>query len=375
LQDLTGIDKNIANFKGENLLPDIKAVSQIYLEQNSESVKQLLSLNGQLMTLKYINEMLNSKTFEEPLPSSSALSNGNIQQQIHKYNEKLLERNRLISNSSGNNPLVTDMTEALKEMQKVILQSVKSEITALNMQIDQIKNQESNTISKLARNPNQAKYLLSEERQQKVMEGLYLFLLQKREENELSKAYNVYKSKMITEPRGSDAPISPRNAIIILAALVIGLVIPASVFYVLESMNTKVRNRKDLEGMIVPFAGEIPEQPNVEDKHLAVEQDNRNLINESFRVLRTNVDFILGNDSKKVVMVTSMNQGSGKSFISANLASCVALRDKKVVVLDLDLRRATLSKIADSPKLGLADYFNGKVKNWKEIVTRSEDNE
>ena len=285
LQDLTGIDKNIANFKGENLLPDIKAVSQIYLEQNSESVKQLLSLNGQLMTLKYINEMLNSKTFEEPLPSSSALSNGNIQQQIHKYNEKLLERNRLISNSSGNNPLVTDMTEALKEMQKVILQSVKSEITALNMQIDQIKNQESNTISKLARNPNQAKYLLSEERQQKVMEGLYLFLLQKREENELSKAYNVYKSKMITEPRGSDAPISPRNAIIILAALVIGLVIPASVFYVLESMNTKVRNRKDLEGMIVPFAGEIPEQPNVEDKHLAVEQDNRNLINESFRVL------------------------------------------------------------------------------------------
>lgn len=375
LQDLTGIDKNIANFKGENLLPDIKAVSQIYLEQNSESVKQLLSLNGQLMTLKYINEMLNSKTFEEPLPSSSALSNGNIQQQIHKYNEKLLERNRLISNSSGNNPLVTDMTEALKEMQKVILQSVKSEITALNMQIDQIKNQESNTISKLARNPNQAKYLLSEERQQKVMEGLYLFLLQKREENELSKAYNVYKSKMITEPRGSDAPISPRSAIIILAALVIGLVIPASVFYVLESMNTKVRNRKDLEGMIVPFAGEIPEQPNVEDKRLAVEQDNRNLINESFRVLRTNVDFILGNDSKKVVMVTSMNQGSGKSFISANLASCVALRDKKVVVLDLDLRRATLSKIADSPKLGLADYFNGKVKNWKEIVARSEDNE
>ena len=163
LQDLTGIDKNIANFKGENLLPDIKAVSQIYLEQNSESVKQLLSLNGQLMTLKYINEMLNSKTFEEPLPSSSALSNGNIQQQIHKYNEKLLERNRLISNSSGNNPLVTDMTEALKEMQKVILQSVKSEITALNMQIEQIKNQESSTISKLARNPNQAKYLLSEE--------------------------------------------------------------------------------------------------------------------------------------------------------------------------------------------------------------------
>lgn len=375
LQDLTGIDKNIANFKGENLLPDIKAVSQIYLEQNSESVKQLLSLNGQLMTLKYINEMLNSKTFEEPLPSSSALSNGNIQQQIHKYNEKLLERNRLISNSSGNNPLVTDMTEALKEMQKVILQSVKSEITALNMQIEQIKNQESSTISKLARNPNQAKYLLSEERQQKVMEGLYLFLLQKREENELSKAYNVYKSKMITEPRGADTPISPRNAIIILAALVIGLVIPASVFYVLESMNTKVRNRKDLEGMIVPFAGEIPEQPNVEDKQLAVEQDNRNLINESFRVLRTNVDFILGNDSKKVVMVTSMNQGSGKSFISANLASCVALRDKKVVVLDLDLRRATLSKIADSPKLGLADYFNGKVKNWKEIVTRSEDNE
>lgn len=375
LQDLTGIDKNIATFKGENLLPDIKAVSQIYLEQNSESVKQLLSLNGQLMTLNYMDEMLHSQTFEDPLPSSSALSNGSIQQQVIKYNEKLLERNRLISNSSGSNPLVTDMTETLKEMQKVILQSVKSEITALNMQIQQIKDQESHTISKLARNPNQAKYLLSEERQQKVMEGLYLFLLQKREENELSKAYNAYKSKMITEPRGADAPIAPRKAIILLAAFVIGLAIPAAILYILESMNTKVRNRKDLEGMVVPFAGEIPDQPMDDTKKLAVERDNRNLINESFRVLRTNVDFILGSDDKKVIMVTSMNQGSGKSFISANLASCAALRDKKVIVLDIDLRRATLSKIVDSPKHGLADYFNGKVSNWKDIVAKSPDNE
>ncbi|MCQ2189454.1 MAG: polysaccharide biosynthesis tyrosine autokinase [Paludibacteraceae bacterium] len=374
LQDLTGIDKNIATFKGENLLPDIKAVSQIYLEQNSESVKQLLSLNGQLMTLKYINDVLSSKTFEEPLPSSSALSNGSIQQQVIKYNEKLLERNRLISNSSSNNPLVNESTETLKEMQKIILQSVKSEITALTMQIEQIKQQESNTISKLARNPNQAKYLLSEERQQKVMEGLYLFLLQKREENELSKAYDAYKSKIITEPRGADAPISPRRPIILLAAFVIGLAIPAAIFYILESMNTKVRTRKDLESMIVPFSGEIPMQPTGDTGKLAVQQDNRNLINESFRVLRSNTDFILGNDNKKVVMITSLNQGSGKSFISANLAACAALRDKKVIVLDLDLRRGTLSKIVDSPKLGLSDYFNGKVKNWRDVVATTEEN-
>lgn len=377
--ELSGIDKNIANFKGQNLLPDIKAVSQLYLQQNSATKQRLLDLNNQLSMLEYIQDILREQNFDNPLPISSSMSGGNVQTQITEYNKILLERNRMLANSSENHPLVKDLTKHLNAMQSVILQSVNNEIASLSMQIKNVNAQESRTERQLARNPNQAKYLLSEERQQKVMEGLYLFLLQKREENALSQAFTSYNTRLITEPRGSNFPTSPMRSMIWMLAFVAGLMIPASIMVLIEMSNTTIRSRQDVERLTVPFAGEIPmctKKEGISETGicLVVKESCRNIINEAFRVVRTNVDFMLGKGkAHKVVMFTSLNPGSGKSFVSANLAYCMSLRKKKVVAVDMDLRRASLSQIVENPHKGVVDYLNGEKKSWRDVLVHVED--
>lgn len=170
----------------------------------------------------------------------------------------VLNRNRLIANSSEKNPLVKDLASSLQSMQRTIIQSVDNLIVSLNTQIRSIRQQEVTTTSQLASNPSQAKYLLSVERQQKVKEELYLYLLQKREENELSQAFTAYNTRVITAPRGSMAPVSPQKMNILLMAFAFGLAVPAGVIFLKENMNSKVRGRKDLEHLSLPLVGEIP---------------------------------------------------------------------------------------------------------------------
>ena len=378
--ELGHVDENISSYKSEHLLPDVQAASNLYLTQSAENKKELLALNNQLSTAQYIRRELNNKKMDQPLPSNSGIGSTSIESQIGEYNQMVLDRNRLIANSSEKNPLVKDLANALKSMQRTIIQSVDNHIVSLNTQIKSIKQQEESTTKQLASNPNQAKYLLSVERQQKVKEELYLYLLQKREENELSQAFTAYNTRVITAPRGSAFPTAPRKMNILLVAFVLGLLAPAVVIFLMENMNTRVRGRKDLENMNVPFVGEIPmaggdkkAHKDRKDDHYAivVKEKSRNVINEAFRVVRTNLEFMGGQgEGAKVVMVSSMNPGSGKTFITMNLAVSFAIKDKKVAVIDLDMRRASLSTYVNSPRQGVSGYLSGQVPDWKETVVK-----
>lgn len=380
--ELGHVDENIAGYKSEHLLPDVQAASSLYMAQSAENKKELLMLNNQLSTARYIRRELNGKQLNQPLPTNSGINHGNIESQIGEYNSMVLNRNRLIANSSEKNPLVKDLASSLRSMQKTIIQSVDNLIVSLNTQIKSIQQQEVTTTSQLASNPNQAKYLLSVERQQKVKEELYLYLLQKREENELSQAFTAYNTRLITAPRGSSFPTAPRKVNILLVAFALGLLLPAVVIFMQENMNTKVRGRKDLENMNIPFLGEIPlegskdkpKKKKDETAAVVVKARNRNIINEAFRVVRTNLEFMLGeklpHHVDKIVMLTSFNPGSGKTFISMNLAISFAIKEKKVIVVDLDLRRGSLSSYVHSPKTGIANYLAGQVEDWKDIVVK-----
>ena len=292
---------------------------------------------------------MNNKELSQLLPTNSGIANVNIESQIGEYNTMVLDRNRLIANSSEKNPLAKDMANSLQSMQRTIIQSVDNLIVSLNTQIRSIRQQEAATTSQLASNPNQAKYLLSVERQQKVKEELYLYLLQKREENELSQAFTAYNTRVITAPRGSMLPTAPRKMNILLVAFAIGLLVPAVIIFMKENMNTKVRGRKDLESLSIPFIGEIPQyfstrkklgfnkkiQPDMK-KIIVVKEGNRNIINEAFRVLRSNMDFMAGKDSSQNVFVlTSFNPGSGKSFLTMNIAMSFVIKKKKILVIEV----------------------------------------
>ena len=323
--ELGHVDENISSYKSEHLLPDVQAASNLYLTQSAENKKELLTLNNQLSTTRYIRRELNNKQMNQPLPANSGIGSTNIESQISEYNQMVLDRNRLIANSSAKNPLVKDLASSLQSMQNTIIQSVDNHIVSLNTQIRSIKQQEIATTQQLASNPNQAKYLLSVERQQKVKEELYLYLLQKREENELSQAFTAYNTRVITAPRGSAFPTAPKKMNIVLVAFVLGLLIPAVIIFMKENMNTKVRGRKDLENLSIPLIGEIPKKVSLkkqpERKTIVVQEGSRNVANEAFRVLRTNLDFIISKDAnQKVLVVTSFNPGSGKSFLAMNIA-------------------------------------------------------
>lgn len=217
------------------------------------------------------------------------------------------------------------------------------------------------------------------ERQQKVKEALYLFLLQKREENELSQAFTAYNTRIVTPPSGSMQPTAPVRKNILLVAIALGLLIPVVIIFLRENMNTRIRGRKDLEGITVPFIGEIPlfthrkkglfRNKAADVKAIVVREGCRDIINEAFRVLRTNLEFMTGKDRKSnVIVITSFNPGSGKSFLTMNIAVSLAIKEKKVLVIDGDLRHASSSAYVNSPKLGLSDYLGGA---WCVLPTSS----
>lgn len=257
--ELGHVDENISSYKSEHLLPDVQAASSLYMAQSAENNKELSTLNNQLSTAQYIRRELNTKQLDQTLPANSGIVSANIETQISEYNNLVLDRNRLIANSSEKNPLVKNMASSLQSMQRTIIQSVDNLIVSLNTQIRSLRRQEEATTNRLASNPNQAKYLLSVERQQKVKEELYLYLLQKREENELSQAFTAYNTRLITAPRGSMFPTAPRKMNILLVAFAVGLLVPAVGIFMKENMNTKVRGRKGLENLSIPFIGEIPQ--------------------------------------------------------------------------------------------------------------------
>lgn len=380
--ELGHVDENISSYKSEHLLPDVQAASSLYMAQSAENNKELSTLNNQLSTAQYIRRELNTKQLDQTLPANSGIVSANIETQISEYNNLVLDRNRLIANSSEKNPLVKNMASSLQSMQRTIIQSVDNLIVSLNTQIRSLRRQEEATTNRLASNPNQAKYLLSVERQQKVKEELYLYLLQKREENELSQAFTAYNTRLITAPRGSMFPTAPRKMNILLVAFAVGLLVPAVGIFMKENMNTKVRGRKDLENLSIPFIGEIPQYSGTkkkwwEFKHrkrqdmkiIVVNEGNRNIINEAFRVLRSNMDFMASKDNNQHVFVlTSFNPGSGKSFLAINIAISFAIKKKKILVIDGDLRHRIVSSYVDSPNKGLSDYLNNQIEDWKEII-------
>jgi len=383
-QELGNVDENISSYKSEHLLPDVQAAASMYMAQSSETNAQILALNTQLSMARYIrNYLTNATSKNQLLPANSGIESPGIEQQIANYNTAQLRRNDLVANSSEKNPLVVDMDQSLENMRHAIITSIDNHITTLNTQLRSLRQSEQQTTARIAANPTQGKYLLSVERQQKVKEALYLFLLQKREENELSQAFTAYNTRIITPPTGSMKPTSPVKKNIALVAFALGILIPIVIIFIRENMNTKVRGRKDLESLSVPFVGEIPlaesgkKKKGVHtSKEIIIRQGKRDIMNEAFRVLRTNLEFILDAKEDKnkasVTLITSFNPGSGKTFLTMNTAATFAMKGKRVLVVDGDLRHGSASAYVGTPKKGLSDYLGKRENNVEDLIVEKE---
>ena len=385
-QELGSVEQNISSYKSENLIVDVHASGAQALAQANDIEQQMTMLDSRIHQLRMVYDYLVSNADDsQQIPFNMGIENGAIVQRIAEYNNLVLQRNNHLAFSSPQNPLVVDLNKQLGILHGSIIEALNSELAMLRTQQQGLQSSRSQAVSRVATAPKQENYLLSVERQQKVKESLYLFLLQTREENELSQAFTAYNTQLVEPPHGSWTPVEPVPRNIYLMAFVLGLAVPAVFLFLREMFKTTVQGRDDLKNLSVPFAGEIPlntqgkksrflrfkkEKDDKKPEVLVVEK-NRNMMNEAFRVVRSNLEFLLGFDaSHKVVMLTSLTPGSGKTFISANLSAVVGIKDKKVLAIDLDLRKGSLSAYAESPSHGLSSYLSGRSEDWHDHIVR-----
>ena len=386
--ELNKVDENITAYKSKNKMPNVEAASQMYMSQTTDIERQIRSLESELSVAKYLrNFMTNSLDDNTLIPLPAGINSSSITAQINDYNTALLNRNNLLSMSSEKNPLVRDLDASLAEMRIAINSSVANQVATLEEQINFTKSQQLRTEERVAQNPSQAMDLLKYERLQKVQENLYLYLLQKREENELSQAFSAYNTRVVNPPYGSPLPVSPNKKQLILIAFAIGLLIPCAWFYLRLVTDNKIHTKKDIDGLKATYLGEIPlldearlsknpikrwkqmkKEPPM--SKIVVEKGSRNVVNEAFRIVRANLEFVSKGDNSKVLMFTSMNPGSGKTFVAINLACALAVNGNKVLMIDCDFRRLTLSHFFGERHNGFAEYLHNPEKNIKEYIRK-----
>ena len=375
--ELGDVEGDIAAYKSSHGMLSVEQAAGQAIGKEAASDAERQQISNQLYMIRYVRNYVSDPAHAKQLmPASTGIGNAAIEAQIAEYNTRILERNNLVSNSSEQNPLVGDLDVALANLRSAILKSLDNAQMTLNTQLTSVQAAHGAALSRLTAAPQQQNHLLSFERQQKVKESLYLFLLQKREENELSQAFTAYNTRIIADPWGSGKPTAPNQNNILLMAFVIALAIPAAFFILREMSNSRVRGRKDLENLTIPYVGELPlwkprkgEEVSDDGYRFVVRQHSRDITNEAYRVVRTNLEFMTNQDRKcKIIMLTSFNPGSGKTFITANLGATFAIRDSRVICIDLDLRRGSLSEFAGKPKKGLTNYLSGQADSYQDLI-------
>lgn len=386
-KELGGIENDLKQYKQVNRLTNMDAISKAYIDETSEYAAKDFEVSNQLSVAQYIKDYLNNPVNENALiPANLGLTTGNVETQIAEYNGLILQRDRLSAGSGKNNPLIADLNNSIASLRSAILRSVDNSIATLELQAQKIQAQESQIMARIALNSGQELQLLSIQRQQMVKESLYIFLLQKREENELASLVNVGNTRLIERPEGPASPIAPNKMMVLAFALFAGLGIPFAIILIKRISDNTVKSKSDLGTIPIPFLGEIPlsarrnhlgyirKAARFDNKNckIIVRAGKRDMMNEAFRVLRTNFDIIVEKkpDTAFVSMLTSFHPNAGKTFIIQNLAACIALKNVRVLIIDLDLRKATVSKALGAADTGIATYLNGKAEDLNSLILK-----
>ena len=376
-KELGSTEADLETFKRDAGITDLSSDAQIALTGNAEYEKKQVENRTQISLVEDLKKYLGHNEYEI-LPSNVGLKDITLAAQIDRYNEMLIERKRLLRTSTENNPAIINLDTSIRATKANVQATLEGTLQGLFITKADLDREAKRYMRRISDAPGQERQYVSIARQQEIKAGLYLMLLQKREENAIMLAATANNAKIIDEAIADDIPVFPKRGIIYLVALVLGFVIPVAVIFLVDLTKFRVEGHADVEKLTsVPIVGDIPltNEKNAKDGSIAVFENQNNLMSETFRNIRTNIQFMLQND-RKVILVTSTVSGEGKSFTSANLAISLSLLGKKVVIVGLDIRKPGLNKVfsLSSKEKGITQYLSNPEMDLMSLVQPSDVN-
>jgi tyrosine-protein kinase Etk/Wzc len=370
--ELDSIENQKKTFKTENDLSYLPEDARVTVTKKSLTEGDYYALETQIALAKLLEDTLKKDGPFELLPSNIGIENENINDLIADYNKVVLDRGKLLVSAGVKNPMVVEYSDKIIELKQNILSSIRVLQKQLAVAIKNVKSLKQENSSTFSSIPAKEKILRSIERQQTIKETLYLFLLQKREEASVSKAVTSPSIKVVDYAMTNYIPIAPKRSIIYLAALLIGLLIPFGILYVLFLTDTKIHSKLDFERLspTIPVVAEIPF---IDEDSRMITKNDRSVLAEAFRILRTNINYLIPIKKEgecPVIYTSSSIKGEGKTFVSLNLALTLASMDKKVLLVGSDLRNPQLHKYLSLNKnrIGLSNYLYDTNTNWKDLI-------
>ena len=376
-KELGSTEADLETFKRDAGITDLSSDAQIALTGNAEYEKKQVENRTQISLVEDLKKYLGHNEYEI-LPSNVGLKDITLAAQIDRYNEMLIERKRLLRTSTENNPAIINLDTSIRATKANVQATLEGTLQGLFITKADLDREAKRYMRRISDAPGQERQYVSIARQQEIKAGLYLMLLQKREENAIMLAATANNAKIIDDAIADVIPVSPKRSVIYLAALCLGIAIPVVVIYMIDLTKFKIESRADVEKLTsVPIAGDIPltDEKNTKEGSIAVFENQNNLMSETFRNIRTNIQFMLQNN-KKVILVTSTVSGEGKSFTSANLAISLSLLGKKVVIVGLDIRKPGLNKVFNlsSKEKGITQYLANPEMDLMSLVQLSDVN-
>ena len=373
-KELGSTEQDLENFKRTAGITDLSSEAQIALTGNAEYEKKRVENQTQINLIVDLQKYLQGSEYEV-LPANVGLQDGGLVGAISRYNEILIERNRLLRTSTESNPAIVNLNTSIRAMRRNVQATLDATLKGLQITKADLDREASRYSRRISDAPTQERQFVSIARQQEIKAGLYLMLLQKREENAITLAATANNAQIIDAAIADDNPVSPKRMMVYLVALFFGMGIPVGIIYLIGLTKFKIEGRADIEKLTsLPVVGDIP-LADEKSGSIAVFENKNNLMSETFRNVRTNLQFMLEN-GKNVILVTSTISGEGKSFVSSNLAISLSLLGKKVVIVGLDIRKPGLNKVFNIPQKdhGITQFLTNPSMNLMDLVQPSDIN-
>ena len=372
-KELGDVENEKQSFKTENQITDIATETKINLETNAQARARQLEVDSQLELTNALMDYLSKQGDYQILPNNIGLSDASAGNVINSYNQLIIERNRLLENSTAQNPVVIDITKKINSMRFSVMETLSKNRTGLQLERNKYLEEQGKLMSRISKVPTQEKLFRSIERQQQIKENLYLLLLQKREETQLSLAVTAPKAKIVDYAHSTEKPVAPKKLIIMLAALLVGIVLPFGLIYIKELLDNKIKTKHDIERLSQTVVlAELPKIRKGESD--IVGRNDLSPMAEAFRILITNMNFMIPKKEKgKVVFVTSTIKGEGKTFVSVNLALTLANPNRKVIIIGSDIRNPQLQRYDKNSRIymGLTEFLYDENVTLDKIIHQS----